>query len=56
METRTERSLIDLSLHARYLRSAHLARLFLKALTRLRGIRARDTAGRGHAEVALQRR
>lgn len=57
MENHADRSILDLTLRARHLRSAYLAALFAAALRRIRG--AGDTAAvpaPREPEMALERR
>lgn len=53
---RTEPSLSDLTLRARYLRSAYLASLFLRALSRVRAAAGGATTAPRRSQVAFERR
>ena len=56
MDNRNPTTLVDLTLRARYLRSATLARMFRSAVSRIRGMAGGDPHASGHGRVALERR
>ncbi|HSS62942.1 MAG TPA: hypothetical protein VLS27_00785 [Gammaproteobacteria bacterium] len=56
MKSRTEPSILDLSLRARYLRSACLASLLARTLHRIRGAAAGTETAARKPELAFERR